>query len=47
MNIPKNCDECKHTDYCNAFHYGSDRCEYEEVINQKAIEEAYLDKQDS
>lgn len=32
MNIPKNCLECQHKEYCRAPHYGGCRCKYEKEI---------------
>lgn len=32
MEIPKNCRECTRANECKAWHYGSDKCEYKDVI---------------
>ena len=41
MDIPKNCNECPHTETCPAPHYGADGCKHEEKINQSKGREHY------
>ena len=44
MEVPKNCGECPHTSSCPAPHYGGSRCQYEQEINRKTIDEILTGK---